>query len=289
MPIQRIIIIFSQNAAAASSGIGLLVFAAAGILLFGFFKEGDDELGTINTISSRTACFPTIGHYNSALKAASLQGLKDTDTQPARIEILYKNWNAIWLKKGTEVKVLQTPAPRGLEYNPHYWFQARRGRLIELLDNSKRLCIAEASRLDMGFFEWINWKWKWDSKPYVAADEVNTKIIENHRVQSMIIQGFVAREIANDAPRGKATRFVGVPHSVVGWVEYENGKINEDTITFVLRSMGHPVNSCNPFVLRFERGNSWCKFNGLQQGNYQIVAAINGVSVGKWDFDVVKP
>ncbi len=55
---------------------------------------------------------------------------------------------ATWLKKGTDVRVIQT-----IREPPWSFFS-----VVETMDAPKIGCIVYTGRLEMGLFEWIKWK-----------------------------------------------------------------------------------------------------------------------------------
>lgn len=148
----RIIIIVTQVSAVGLGG-PLLVLGA--MFLFFFSQEGDHVENAINTITHDDVyCFPSVNAYENFFIVLKNEGIfNGAELSENRRNELKNAYGIISLNKGTDVKVHEEEVSRVSGQ-----LTAIFNRVTPVNEPIKS-CFVSSKFLEMGFYQWIKWKW----------------------------------------------------------------------------------------------------------------------------------
>jgi len=137
----------------ASSGIGVAILAVGAMSLLLFSTSGDHVENTINTVTRKALCYPTLEIYADLLAFGRSLDQQRIVYSQQQIDDVLKNYGVISIKKGTKVKVFK---------NVGYYEGQLKAVLYNVIpvDSQAPQCLVKGEFLEMELQEWVKWKWR---------------------------------------------------------------------------------------------------------------------------------
>jgi hypothetical protein len=137
----RIIVIILVT---ATSGFGAAYLAVGAVFLLMFSTSGDRVENTINTVTQRTLCYPTMAVYLEISNLGKRMDRERTPYSQNRVDKVLKSHDVIWVNEGADVKIHKSTA--------HYEGQLKAILYnVDLIDEPSRTCLIHGQYLEMRF------------------------------------------------------------------------------------------------------------------------------------------
>ena len=215
----RIIIIIVQT----SAGLGGAFLVLGAMFLFFFSQDGDHVQNTINTIThDRTYCFPSVNAFENFFMVLKNERVFNGEKLLEKRKNELKNaYGIIELNEGTDVKVHEEEVSRVSGQ-----LTAIFNRVTPVNEPTKS-CFVSSKFLEMGFYQWIKWKWtKNEVKKNYPAVSIKKELVKTNTPESVIVvPGCEEGWVTFDIPYGW---YVETPWNVkFKTVEFHNSETGE--------------------------------------------------------------